>query len=121
MERSVLKYCTDLLVLMDRIVLRQKDGSSIAEMLAIEEETEEKNDPKFEKLLTVAEGLKAIGLKIDQIATSFRNLPSNFSNMPESGGDINREYCKSLANDIRQRDRSFDVHVAGNHFFVWLL
>ena len=103
MERSVLKYCTDLLVLMDRIVLRQKDGSSIAEMLANEEETEEKNDPKFEKLLTVAEGLKAIGLKINQVATSFRNLPANFSNMPESGGDINREYCESLADDISVR------------------
>ena len=97
MERSVLKYCTDLLVLMDRIVLRQKEGNDAAENTTTSGGDDEK---RHERMLTVAEGLRGTGLKIEQIGTSFANLPANFSNMPESGGDVNRQYCLAMAADI---------------------
>ena len=54
MERSVVKYCTDLLVLLDRIGLRQNEGISWSNSLVdIDKET------TYEKLLTAAEGIKA--------------------------------------------------------------
>ena len=54
MERSVVKYCTDLLVLLDSIGIRQNEGISWSNSLVDSEK-----DAAYEKLLTAAEGIKA--------------------------------------------------------------
>ena len=110
MERSVLKYCTDLLVLMDRIVLRQKEGSTSAN-------TSSGDEKRHERMLTVAEGLRGAGLKIEQIGTSFANLPSNFSNMSNSEDDtVNQQYCVAMAADIT--NLSAQVKQQGNELIT---
>lgn len=115
MERSVVKYCTDLLVLLDRIGLRQNEGISWSNSLVDSEK-----EVAYEKLLTAAEGIKAgcplriyhcqkrnyghpfqlIGANIQAKSKSFESLPKNFSTMHESIGDVNQELCRSFSEKI---------------------